>query len=481
MEKRSIRIYPIPDGIATKNDFTIYVRLDGTKQWNEIACYEVKVDMHDVRRASMAYFDFEGKVNIKIHFNNYMEIYQVDIRPKSRNIIPRFAEKDIYLDLERPENLSIEINRDRFHNLHLFAGKIPESVPDIQDRNVMLLRGDLLKPTVYNTAEIGRKLSELPEGRILYFGQGVHYFEECVLRIPSNTNVYLEGGAVIIGSFVCDGVDSVKIYGRGVVDQVNFERFCTLRGVRISHSRNVCVEGITFINPPHYTVYAGGSENIVIRDIKAFSCEGWSDGIDLMSCKDVVISHVFMRNSDDCIALYGGRWDFHGDTRNVLVEHSVLWADVAHPTNIGCHGDWYDGGNLIEDIVFRNIDILEHHEPQKQCMGCMCINVGDRNTVRNVRYENIRVEHMEHGKLLDLRIIFGRYNLAPGKLIENIYFKDIYFDGHGEEASEIGGDDEEFEVRNIIFDNLVVRGKVVDKGETGNINVGRNAYNIVFR
>lgn len=480
MEKRSLRIYPIPDGIATKNDFTIYVRLDGTEQWNEIACYEVKVDMHDVRKASMAYFDFEGKVNVKIHFNNYMEIYQVDIRPKSRNIIPQFTEKDIYLDLTQPENLSIEINRDRFHNIHLFAGKILENIPDIQDGNTMFLCGDLRKPAIYNTVEICRRLKEMPRGRTLYFGQGIHYFEECVLRIPSDTNVYLEGGAVVIGSFVCDRVDGIKIYGRGVVDQVNFERFCSLRGVRISHSCNICIEGITFINPPHYTVYVGGSENIVIRDIKAFSCEGWSDGIDLMSSKNIIISHVFMRNSDDCIALYGGRWDFHGNTCNILVEHSVLWADVAHPTNIGCHGDWNDGGNLIEDIVFRDVDILEHHEPQKQCMGCMCINAGDRNTVRNVRYENIRVEQIEHGKLLDLRIICGRYNLAPGKLIENIYFKDIYYNGYGEETSEIGGDDEESKVRNIIFDNLVVRGKVVDRGETGNINIGRNAYNIVF-
>ena len=57
----------------------------------------------------------------------------------------------------------------------------------------------------------------------------------------------------------------------------------------------------------------------------------------------VVASHnrhtnVFMRNSDDCIALYNHRWDWYGGTSDVTVCNSVLWADIAHPINIGGHG-----------------------------------------------------------------------------------------------------------------------------------------------
>lgn len=480
MNKGNLNIYPVPTGITVRNDFTVYVRLHGTEEWKEVDCFEVKVDMHDVRKASMAYFDFDGKINIKIRYNNYMDIYRVDVRPKSRNIMPQFTEREIYLDLDRPENLSIEINGDRFHNLHLFAGRISEDAPDRQGSDTMFLQGNPGKPAIHDANEIRSGLLRMPKGRTLYFGQGIHYIEECVLRIPSDTNVYLEGGAVFIGSFVCDGVDHIRIYGRGVVYQAGFGRFNALRGVRISHSHNISVEGLVFINPPHYTIYVGDGEKIAIRDIKAFSCEGWSDGIDIMSSRDVVISDVFMRSSDDCIALYGGRWDFHGDTCNVLVERSVLWADVAHPTNIGCHGDYETGGNFIENIVFRDVDILEHHEPQKQCMGCMCINVGDKNTVRNVRYEDIRVEHMEHGRLFDLKIICGRYNVSPGKLIENIYFKDIYYDGQGEEISEIGGDCEEIRIKNITFDHLVVRDRVVGGKQDGNIKIGRDVEDIVF-
>ena len=40
-----------------------------------------------------------------------------------------------------------------------------------------------------------------------------------------------------------------------------------------------------------------------------------------------------MRNSDDCIAIYASRQGSLGDSRNISVRNSVLWADNAHPIN----------------------------------------------------------------------------------------------------------------------------------------------------
>ncbi|WHX47775.1 hypothetical protein QNH46_16705 [Paenibacillus woosongensis] len=105
-----------------------------------------------------------------------------------------------------------------------------------------------------------------------------------------------------------------------------------------------------------------------------------------MASSDVEIDDVFLRTSDDCIAIYGTRWDYRGGTSRVKVRNSVLWADVAHPIMIGTHGDYEKEGDTIEDIVFENLDILEHHEPQENDWGAMAINAGDKNTVRNVRY-----------------------------------------------------------------------------------------------
>ncbi len=49
-----------------------------------------------------------------------------------------------------------------------------------------------------------------------------------------------------------------------------------------------------------------------------------------------------MRNSDDCIAIYAHRWNYYGGSRNVTLQNSILWADIAHPIN-------------IEDTVTRTI------------------------------------------------------------------------------------------------------------------------------
>lgn len=480
-QKNKLITYPIPEGAVLKNDYNVFIRPVGEEAWNVLSCYEVKVDMHDVRKASMAYFDFKGQVEVKIQYNNYMHIYQADVRPLEHKIKIDFTTKEIYFVLDNPVNLSIEINRDRFHNLHLFAGEIEKDIPDIQDETVKYFQGNLSRASVHGVDEMSSMLEKMPKGRTLYFGPGIHYFGECVMRIPSDTKIYIAGGAIIIGTFVCKNVENIRIFGRGVLYLANFERFSALSGIRLSHAKNISIEGITLIDPPHYTVYIGGSKNILIKNIKAFSCEGWSDGIDMMSCQNVTVDGVFLRNSDDCIAVYGRRWDNNGNTENILVQNSVLWADVAHPTNVGCHGDHYNDGNVIQNVIFRNLDILEHHEPQKECLGCMSINVGDKNIVRNLRYENIRVEHFEHGKLLDIQIINGKYNPAPGRLIEDIYFKNIFYHGSGEVTSTINGTDEERVVQNVIFDNLVIRGDHILSAEQGNIEVGAFVHNIIFK
>jgi hypothetical protein len=478
--KNQLVTYPTPEGAVLRNDYSVFVRALGEDTWRSLSCYEVKVDMHDVRKASMAYFDFEGQVEVKIQYT-HMHIYKVDIRPLSQKIPVRFTEKEIHFILDKPVNLSIEINGDRFHNLHLFAGRIQNQIPDVQSKMVKYLPGNLKKPSIYRMEEMVYELEKMPKGRTLYFGPGIHYIEECVMRIPSDTNVYIAGGAIIIGTFVCSKVENIKIFGRGALYLARFERFSGLNAIRLSHAKNITVEGIHFINPPHYTVYIGGSDRVLVKNIKSFSCEGWSDGIDMMSSKNVTVEGVFLRTSDDCVAIYGRRWDYNGNTENILIQNSVLWADVAHPTMIGTHGDYYNDGNIIENITFRNIDILEHHEPQSNYLGCMTINAGDKNTVKDVRYENIRVEQFENGRLFDIRVFKnGDYNPAPGNRIMNIYFKDISYNGNGEHPAQIIGYDEERVVNGVTIQNLKINGKHILDEDSGNIKIGDFAHNITF-
>ena len=107
----------------------------------------------------------------------------------------------------------------------------------------------LLPPRIHRSEDIYRLLQTPSETggnvpKVLYFAPGMHYIEETLLRIPSGTTVYLAGGAVLVGSFVCEHVEDVTIRGRGIIYLADFHRFSAFRGVRIVFSKRITVEGI---------------------------------------------------------------------------------------------------------------------------------------------------------------------------------------------------------------------------------------------
>lgn len=477
-ENNTLQLYPVPKGAVLQEDYILRVRPAGAEEWQKLKAYQVKVDMHDVRMASMAFFDFEGKVEVEITFPRFYTVYSVDIRPLSRGIQPVMEPKRVAFTLDRPENLSIEINKDRFHNLHLFAGAIEEP-PDKNGENVLVAHGSLERSGFLGDGT-SRALEQMPEGRTLYVEAGIYYIGECVWHLPFHTNVYLEGGAILIGGLALESGEDVHISGRGILYLADFHRFSCINGFRLDHSKDVSIEGLMFVNPPHYTVALGQCENVTIRNIKSFSCEGWSDGIDMMSSQNVTVEGCFLRTSDDCIAVYGSRWDNHGDSRNVSVRSCVLWADVAHPLMIGTHGDHQHDGDVIENVTFEDIDILEHHEFQPGYLGALAINVGDKNLARKIVYRNIKIEEFEHGKVLDFQVKWNTdYNPAPGRGIEQVLLENISVQsGRGEEPSVIAGYSKAFMVRDITIRNMTRDGKPVCSLEEANIQTGSFTENI---
>lgn len=474
-----LKVYVAPKGMPNREDYKVKVRQPGG-EWHCLSIYEIQVDMHEIRPASMACFDVEGEVEVEITCL-YTEVDQVNIAPSSKGISYETNGRTIGFKLNGPQKLSVEINGEIFRNLHLFANPIEKDAPSPEDPNVLVVR-----PGIHRKPDLLRLLGKLEDGsldvssKVLYFAPGMHYIEETIFPISSGTTVYLAGGSALVGSLVCDNVEDVAIRGRGVIYLADFHRYSAFRGVRITFCRKIQVEGITVIDPPHYSIFIGQSEEIYIDNFKSFSIRGWSDGIDIMSSSKVSIRDVFMRNSDDCIAIYGSRWDYYGDTRNISVRDSILWADVAHPLMIGTHGDHERNGDVIENIVFENIDILNHHEPQENYWGALAINAGDRNIVRNVLYKHIRVYRIERGQLFDIRVVHNKdYNPEPGSGIRDIMFHEISFDGETN-PSRIYGFDERRTIENVTFINLRVKGELVDAPHAELVKMNAFIKNIEF-
>jgi hypothetical protein len=442
-----LRIYATPPGKLLyslhNDDFTVRVRKPGSA-WRDLYEYNVKVDLDKPQDASVVQFDFDGEVEVAVQKDNGL-FRQVDIRPTRDAIKPTVKGAVVYFKLDAPRNLSVEFDGDRLHNLHILAGAL--DTPAAPGPNV----------TVY-----GPGLHVPPDGG-LYF------------PVASNQTIYIAGGAVMRGTFRPTEVKNVRIVGRGLIVEPA-EQFV------VHKSSNVLVEGLTFLSPLHGTIACSGSSHVQFRDLKTFSAGQWSDGINIFACQDVEIDRAFIRTSDDSVAVYATRKDGVGDTRRVKVTRSVFWPDVAHAMFVGLHGDSVTP-NTLEDIAFDDIDVLNLDEDDPEYQGVMAISAGDSNTVRDVSFSDIRIEHVEEGKLINLRVVYNaKYNTSPGLAIDGVTFRNISYSGSGWAGpSIIAGLARDRRVRNVSFDNVTIAGRKLTAPSPGVLEVGPFVDGVTFK
>ncbi|WPU96110.1 glycosyl hydrolase family 28 protein [Mucilaginibacter sabulilitoris] len=464
--------YKSPQGVVLNKDFKIAVKEPDHPE-QSVPAYNASVtevvDVSNKRQnTSFGYFDFSGKVEVTITFQN-APIQHVKIRPSTYGIIPRIVGNTIVFSLNEPRNISIEVNHDIFHNLQLFTNPIATEKPLKVDPNV------------------------------IYYGPGFHQIG--ILKVPSNKTVYIDGGAIVQGQLLISRVENVHVIGRGILTQLSLINSADEQvskkdprqrndQITIEYAKNVDINGLIIL-PHKYSILIGQSSGVTVSNIKSFSSEGNADGIDVFCSSDVLIDKVYMRNSDDCVAIYGHRWEYYGNTKNVTVQNSTLWADIAHPVLIGTHGDTLHPDTL-EKIKFLNVDILDQHENQIDYQGCMALNAGDSNLLRDITFNNIRVDDIRKGQLVNIRVMYNqKYNTSPGRGIENIYFKDVTYRGDKASLSVIAGYDETRSIKNVLFENLKINGKVIadnmpgkpgfyKTGDMANIWVGEHVEGLRF-
>jgi hypothetical protein len=425
--------YPIPDGVPTNAAFTVKVRpVGGT--WETVGVYLAKLSLIDAvtgrnsfPTSSMASFDFSGSVEVEVTFVRG-GVEKARIRPDSYGITHELVGSTVHFTLDRPRDIVVQVNDDIFNCLHLFTNPIETERPAQDDPDV------------------------------IYFGPGVHSHPDRTLRVPSGKTVYLAGGAVLTSNVIFEGVENARLIGRGVLYNGTGGAIHVIQG-----SQNVHIEGITVLNPRYNAVNVAESNNVSFKNLRSITHQGWGDGIDVYCGENVTIDGCFLRSSDDCIALYTHRNDYYGDTRNITVQNSTLWADVAHPINMAVHGN-DDPANheMLENLRFENIDILDHREPQVIAQGCLAINAGDGNLVRDVRFDDIRVEDFRWGHLIHMQVSFNpKWNQVAGRGIENVYIKDLTYTGTNAEISMLIGLDADHLIKDVTFENLVINGRVI--------------------
>jgi hypothetical protein len=362
--------------------------------------------IHD---SSLAYFDFCGSVEISATFNGG-SIDNTTIQPDSYGIAPTISGgNNLKFTINKPQNLVIEVNGEIFNVVHLLS----------------------------NTIETDMLAANATD--VMYFGPGLHKVTGGLVSVPSNTIVYIAGGGVLNAELTFQNISNSVLRERGVVYHTSDH------SILIENSTNIRVQDVISLNPGHYAIQAGEANGLTISNFRGFGPVGNGDGIDLFWCQNTLIDRVFMRNSDDNIAIYSHvshkvdifllsnyhpklniliieqRYNYYGNTSHINVQNSSLWADVAHPIVIGTHENT-DDPETMSGITITNIDILDHREPQVDYQGCIALNPGDGNLIENVYIDDIRVENFRLGQLVNIRVMFNTmYNTSPGRGISIVH------------------------------------------------------------
>jgi len=453
--------YGIPTGAKRADDFTVKIDL------REIFVYDSKV-------AAFTYFSFNDEASVTVTYNK--DIEKVDIRPKSHGIACSVKGRTVRFRLDRPSNLSIEINGDIKRPLFLFANPLEQNPPKPGDENV------------------------------IYFEAGkIHEAGE--IKVESGQTVYIPGGTIVRGRIRANSAKNVRVIGRGILD--GSHRDYKTQMVKLSGCSDVELNGIIVLNSYGWTLVPVKSDNVRFSNVKVIGWRDNDDGVDIVGCRNLTIDGCFLRTKDDCIAVKASPGYFEEgesglrNVQTVRVIDTVLWnAEWGNAMEIGFELQT----EKVSDILFKDCDIIH-----VQRGGTFTIHNGDFATVEDIRFENIRVED-SRDKLIEFRVGLSIYSGdCPWELhrqnpqrkrspqgqwialegqkqkefaarrghIRNIHFKDIAVTGSELPKSYLIGYDDAHGVENVLIENLCFNDRRILKAQDGSFTVER-AKNILF-
>ncbi len=91
---------------------------------------------------------------------------------------------------------------------------------------------------------------------------------------------------------------------------------------------NVLLEGFGIVSGPNWTIHPVYCENVIIRGVTVATHGPNNDGIDIDSCRNVLIEHCVFDTGDDCVVLKSGYnedgWRVGRPTENVVVRNCIF-------------------------------------------------------------------------------------------------------------------------------------------------------------
>jgi hypothetical protein len=395
-------------------------------------------------------FDITGKVLVRITPST--KVSEVKIRPLNAEINYELKENGIEFTLEKPQQLSIEINGDIENPLLFFANAPETEIPD-------------------------------PDGPNIVFFEAGKIHEAGLFSLRSGQTAYLAPGAIVYGAIAASQAENIRIAGRGILSGAKCEPYRS--PMELKMVKNAIIEGITIVDNKQWTIPLLACENIDIQDVKIASNTGMDDGIDIVGSRNIKIENCFIRTKDDCIALKAGityfGWfeELTNTVQNITVKNCIIWN--------GKHGNGLEIGfeldtDTVKNVVFENIDMLHAENPGEMDEGAITIHNSGRAVVKDILYKNIRIEDVQR-ILFDFVILRSEYsdsNIKLGK-IKDIRMENITVTAtRGPLHSVVMGFDKESNIQNVQIKNLVINGNKINNGNDFTLYTNEYAAGIQY-
>ncbi len=416
--------------------------------------YQVKVGgrsvfVYDCEVAHYAILSGTDDLTVEVDVGFPFE--RVTIRPLSARVIPRWTERCLRFKVTAPCRLSVEFDDDMRHPLFVLINPPDRDIPERGQRGIHFF----------------------PSGMVHEVGE---------VRLGSGETAYIEDGAVVRGRFVASDVRGVCIRGRGILDGSTWRsRPADAKSlIRIERGVQVYIEGITLVDAASWHVVPMACSDVQIQNVSILGINGTGDGIDVVSCQRVNIADCFIRTKDDCIALKGveplGGTTATGNVYDVRVSGCVLWnAEWGNAVEIGYETRCAE----IARVVFRDMDVI-HCELEGNGSGAVfAIHNGDRAMVRDILYENVRVEDARE-KLIDLKVLRSRYSRDKERgHIRDVRFRNVQVVDGPFPVSILRSYDQDHSVSDITIENLVIAGRHITSANEARMVV-EGASNLRF-
>lgn len=442
--------YPVPVGAKKANDVVL------SANGKDVGIYDLLVsrvyNWGNTMPSVFGSFDFSGgDVVISITFKSPLK--SVIVRPLNQNVIAKIDNQTVSFKVSKAGQYVVEINDNPrvFRPVIVFANEIEQTKPSKKDTAVK------------------------------YFEAGKVY-DVGLINLTSNQTLYIEGGAVVKGYINAVNASSINIKGRGILYSTDPATGGTIAPVWIKDCHDVKAEGVIFVNSEdEWTFHVMTSYNINVQNVKILS--EVRDGFDIDGSNRVIVNGCYVQAHDDALCIkstnisdpfqYGGNQSvFDVDFTNCVLFNAA----GGNAIEIG-HEVWCPS---IYNITFSNIDVIHSWDGGERAQAiwpeaAIGIHVTDHAVVKDILFENIRVEDVTEDYVMDV-YIFRNPQLprdSPNRgHIKNITLRNISVLYTETRASRFQGFDDNHMVEGIVIENFVQEGKKITTPREGNFQLG---------